>query len=170
MPKRTKINIKELKEAMHYDPETGVFTWRVRPRKHFASEARWARWNTQYSGKAITTGGVVSGKRIIHIVVTQNGQRFQSSGHIMAILYVTGKPATGRVTHKNGIGTDNRFSNLKVESIEEQCRRMKMYKTNTSGRTGVCYHILKKKWCTSIGLNNRRVYGGQFDCEEDAIK
>lgn len=72
--------------------------------------------------------------------------------------------------HINGIKDDNRLCNLRDVSHQDNCRNHSKSKANTSGITGVNFHIGKQKWCASIGVNRKHINLGTFECKEDAIK
>ncbi len=49
------ITAEELRSIIEYNPESGVLTWRARPREHFQSERICKIWNTKYAGKIAGT-------------------------------------------------------------------------------------------------------------------
>ena len=50
-PKDTDIPIGFLRECFDLDVETGVLTWRVRPREHFSTASSWKMRNKRFAGK-----------------------------------------------------------------------------------------------------------------------
>ena len=46
----------------------------------------------------------------------------------------------------------------------------KLAKTNTSGKTGVCFDKSRGKWVANMKLKGKSIYLGRFDNKEDAIK
>lgn len=76
------------------------------------------------------------------------------------------------VDHINGNPLDNRRSNLRVCSQEENSKNRKLACNNTSGVTGVSRYIRhgrKPKWQAHISINKRQVNLGSYDLFEDAV-
>lgn len=73
------------------------------------------------------------------------------------------------VDHKNKIRNYNLKENLNLVTKLENNQNHSMYKTNTSGATGVSWDKLSGKWRTYISINKERIYGGLFDNINDAI-
>lgn len=74
------------------------------------------------------------------------------------------------VDHINGNTLDNRKSNLRICTISENLRNLKLRKTNKSGYKGVNYHKHQKKWASRICINRKRIHLGYFTNEVDAAK
>ncbi len=74
----TKLTQARLKELLHYDPETGVFTWRVRSCNRWPTPGRVA--------------GTPDGKGYLMVVI--DGQRYKC--HRLAFLYMAGSCQTPR--------------------------------------------------------------------------
>lgn len=86
---------KRLKELLHYDPETGVFTWLRREGKSRAVSV----FNSNYAGKVagnIQTDS--SGHKQISIYFDKKAHK----AHRLAWLYVYGKMPKGIIDHING--------------------------------------------------------------------
>lgn len=72
-----------------------------------------------------------------------------------------------QVDHINHNTLDNRKNNLRICSCLENVRNKRIYKINSSGYKGVCWHKRIGKWYTQIEVNKKNIYIGQFD---DKIK
>jgi hypothetical protein len=91
----------QLREILHYDPETGAFTWRVR------------RGPTTPAG---STAGVINGMGYRRIRIGEPGT---FAGGRLAWLYMTGEWPTELIDHINGNRSDDRWSNLRHASIAQ---------------------------------------------------
>ena len=63
---------------------------------------------------------------------------------------------------------NNKISNLREATKEENSRNTKKKKTNTSGLKGVSFHRLSGKWRADINLGMKQVSLGLFCSKEDA--
>lgn len=106
MAKKSLPSPELLRKLLDYDPETGVLTWKERPRDFFESDRNWRWWNTRFSGasalSAIEGGGYKSGRIF--------GR--PTKAHRVAWAIMNGSWPTGEIDHVNGDKTDNRISNL----------------------------------------------------------
>jgi hypothetical protein len=101
------LTAERLRELLHYDPETGVFTWLPRQREMFREARHHAIWNTRYSGKRAGHAGAALGYETISVI-----DRAYFS-HRLAWLYVHGAWPLCEIDHINGVRTDNRIVNLR---------------------------------------------------------
>src|ERR1700724_777328 len=127
MAKRESITAARLREILHYDPETGIFTWRVRTSN---------RANVGATAGCICANGYPQ--------TSIDGHRY--SMHRLAWLYVTGEWPGAETDHRNGDKTDNRFCNLRPATKAENGRNRAIYKSNTSGFKGVTWDASSRKW------------------------
>lgn len=76
------------------------------------------------------------------------------------------------VDHKYGKDTrnDNRKSNLRVCTNQENCMNKYLSINNTSGVAGVSFHKKLNKWKSYITINNKQIHLGLFKDFEDAVK
>lgn len=127
----------ELKELLHYDPDTGIFT-RIKcdKRKDRIGEV---------------AGGV---HRFGYWIIKLNLKEYKA--HRLAWLYMTGRWPLNQIDHINRIRTDNRFSNLRECSNSENCKNMSKNKKNTSGYKGVSFDSRKKKWKARCSVDKVR--------------
>jgi hypothetical protein len=144
------ITQKALKEVLHYNPETGVFTY----------------LNKSKYKKAGEEAGYIKpqGYREIHVC----GNNFYA--HRLAFLYMTGSFPEELVDHINGKPADNRWVNLRPATYSENNRNARLRKDNKSGVKGVCWDRGYKKWTAYINLNKTRHDLGLFDSIEEAAK
>lgn len=76
------------------------------------------------------------------------------------------------VDHINGDTLDNRRSNLRVCTNQEnsRSRAKRLQKNNTSGFTGVVASSVFGKWGARIKVNGKAIHLGTFETKEDAAK
>ena len=142
------ITQRRLKDVIHYDPETGVFTWLVdiNPRALKGAEA----------------GYVLKGYRVI----TLDGKKMQA--HRLAFLYMTGAFPTDIADHINRNQLDNRWSNIRESDKSRNAINTKLYANNTSGFRGVNWHGLHKRWVAKLAVNGKRKFLGEHKTKEAA--
>jgi len=138
----------ELKELLHYNPDTGALTWLK-------------------SGKGRKANGETKGLNNGYFTIRIKGRQYKS--HRLAWLYVYGVWPKDQVDHINHITTDNRIANLREVTNQENHRNASLSKNNTSGVTGVYWHKQIKKWLASIHVDYKKTHLGCFDKFEDAI-
>ena len=145
------ITQKELKKVLHYDADTGKFTW---------LKARNSR---------IKAGDIAGGiDRYGYIRIKINGNKYLA--HRLAFLYMTGKFPPDEVDHINHLRADNRFVNLRHATRVENSRNKSMQLNNKSGFTGVSWHERTSKWIANIIINGNQKHLGYFTDINDAIE
>jgi len=142
------LTIKELHNALDYNPETGIFIWKIRP------------------ANCVHLGDVAGRKKIVtYIDIRLFGRIYLA--HRLAWFYMYGKWPTKSIDHINGIKIDNRIFNLREVTVAENAQnRHSPNITNTSGCMGVHYHA--NRWVAQISVNNKRTNLGRFISKEDA--
>jgi len=144
------LTIDELKHAVTYNPETGVFR-RIAHGKLYA-------WR---DGKEITTTDS-------HGYIVFKVGRQMVKAHRAAWLYVTGEWPAGYLDHINRVRNDNRFCNLRLATPVLNSQNRKRSKANTSGVTGVSFIQCEGKWRASIGIGGKAVSLGHYHTREEA--
>ena len=140
------LTAERLRELVHYDPDTGIFT-RKTDRGGFAV------------GSAM---GCVSHRGYSKICIDK--RRYYA--HRLAWLYMHGETPKV-VDHINGNTSDNRLTNLRNVDQAGNLQNMRQRKRrNISGFVGVTPK--RKKWCAKLSLNNKPVNLGVFDTKEAA--
>jgi len=145
--KEDKLTAERLRELLHYDPETGLFTRRVN---------RQGRW-----GKAGSVAGHINprGYRVIWI-----GCNWMA--HRLAWLYVHGAWPEGQLDHINQDKTDNRIENLRLVTHAENMQNRPHQRNNVSGFKGVAPCKKTGRWQALICSNNKQIYLGLFATPE----
>lgn len=138
-----------LKQKLHYDPDTGIFT---------ALHSHGTRVKGEPVGYLTKDGYLVVGfnHKTPHL-------------HRLAFLYMQGEWPTGAIDHKDGDRTNNSWDNLRVASRSTNSRNRKKNKNNTSGTTGVYFCAGRGRWDAYIHTDGKRKSLGSFMYEEDAI-
>lgn len=161
-----------LKKLLHYDPDTGIFTWKERGVEMFGhckrpDAACWT-FNNNFKGKTAgceQNGGGQRGLKYITIGVLGKNRK----AHRLAFLYMEGKLPKELVDHIDQDGTNNAWSNLRIATYELNVKNSHMRTDNKSGFNGVNIHK-SGKWIVRCQLNGERIYGGLFDSLDDAIE
>lgn len=146
------ITQERLKQLLHYDPITGIFT-RV----------------------AVNNSRCKIGERAGYLdddyyKIGIDGKYYRA--HVLAWLWVNGEMPTKEIDHKNGNKLDNRLDNLRECSDTQQAQNRPVRKDSKSGYKGIKFRGEKwkgKKWQARICLNGKRISLGHFEHIEQAI-
>lgn len=139
----------ELKEMLHYDPLTGLFTWLVA----MGPRAR-------PGGRA----GGLNGDDYIQIII----RKVRYKAHRLAWLYAYGSFPPDYTDHINGIKTDNRLCNLRPATTSQNNRNVGVRSSNSSGFKGVSWHKRHEKWQSRCRANGKQNNLGRFATAEAA--
>ena len=91
----------------------------------------------------------------------------QKSERIYFHRLIMGNPE-GQVDHISGDSSDNRKSNLRLVSIQENMMNLQKKSTNTSGIRGVSYDSKRNKWKVDFTINKTRIYLKGYSSIEEA--
>ena len=142
---------KRLKELLHYEPDTGVFT----------------RLAYQGRGKCGKVAGTTSKERgYRHIYVENKVYRAAR----LAWLYQEGYWPEHQIDHVNRIKHDDRWANLRHVSGSCNARNCNVSKRNKSGVTGVVWLKKSKNWGAEIMVFGKAITLGNFAKKLDAAK
>jgi len=150
------IDHEYLKSALHYDPDSGIFTWRHRPDLS-------PRWNTRFAGKK--AGCVNKARRHVHVIRINDELHL---AHRLAWLYMTGEWPACQIDHRNCDSLDNRWPNLREATGSQNQSNTRLQKNSTTGFKGVTFMKSHKKYVAQISVNYKHVHLGYFDTTEEA--
>lgn len=138
------ITQSELKKLVHYDPNTGIFTWKKK---------------TGHRIKIGDKAGSDRGDGYFKIRIKYKAYK----SHRLAWLYVYGYFPENCIDHINGNPSDNRICNLRLATLSQNQYNRKKNSNNKSGIKGVYWNENKKKWKAVIGLNSKKIHLGYFN-------
>ncbi len=131
-----------LKEVLHYDPKTGLFTRRVKTSNSIAVGMPAGHLHS-------------SGYRIISV-----GGELRRA-HRLAWLWMTGSWPSGQIDHINGRRHDNRFCNLREVTAQLNTQNLKSAQVNNkTGLLGVTAH--GPSWRATITVGGKQRTLGSF--------
>lgn len=146
---------------LDYDPDTGVFTWRPRPREYFATRRAYSTWNARYAG-AVSKSPDATG----YLLISINKRRYKA--HRLVWLYMTGRWPTSLIDHIDGDRANNRFSNLREATPSQNAANSRARSDNHTGIRGVTWHEMRGKWRARIRAFGKEKHLGLFDNIDDA--
>lgn len=144
-----RVTYERVHELLDYDPDTGVFRWRV------------------------TKSGVRAGKRAGYN--HPDGYRYirvdrvSYQEHRIVWLYIHGYFPENDVDHIDRVRDNNRADNLREVSRQCNLRNSKTSCANTSGVCGVHWEKRLRKWGARIAVNGKNKRLGIYDDYEDAV-
>lgn len=151
-----------VRSLFEYDPETGVLTWKERPREHFSSDRIWNGTNTRCAGRP--TGRRANSDGYLDVCI--DGVLYKA--HRIIWLWCNGT-MPNEVDHDNGVRSDNRIDNLRDSSRAGNMKNKGMRKDNRSGVTGVGWHAKDRRWVAHIKVDGKFRRLGGFVEKDDAI-
>lgn len=137
----------ELLKRLHYNPDTGVFTWKTRDGSVKIGSVAGTRHRTGY----------------IHIAI--NGKDYKA--HRLAWLYVYDYFPSNDIDHINRVKNDNRISNLREATRSQNCVNSTQRK---DGLKWAYFNAKTKRWVAKIKVKQRIIHLGTFDTEIEAYK
>lgn len=132
------ITQERLKELLHYDPDTGFFTWVV---------------SVNRKVKIGDVAGTIGKKGYVQIQA--DGKQYKA--HRLAFLYMLGYMPEHQVDHKKGVKHDNRWSEIRHVTQICNSQNRKLDARSTSGFVGVGWHKQHRKWRAYIGINGKLI-------------
>jgi len=140
-------SIEDIKKHLSYDPETGVFRWKIR-RKGRRFDAPVGHLNA---------GG--------YLVARISGIDYYL--HRIAMAFSYGEWPPSHTDHVNGDKSDNRLVNLRAvtPSVNGQNRRGAK-KNNKHGLIGVSYFKQTGRYSAQIHINRKKIHLGYYATAE----
>lgn len=146
----SRVTLARLKELLEYDPETGVFRWRI-SRSHL---------------KAGSVAGSLGNKGYRVILL----DRVKYSEHKLAWMYVNDYYPEFEIDHKDKDKSNNKILNLRKATRSQNCSH-KEFKSSETGRKRGAYPYKFKsgvRWRSCISFEGKKIHLGMFPTEDEA--
>lgn len=147
---RPELTAEKLRELLHYDPDTGIFTRKV---------------STSHNAKAGAVAGSQDGLGYLLIKVLSRPYK----AHRLAWLYMNGTWPKLDIDHINRNRSDNRIANLREVTHKQNHQNRSKSSNNTSGHPGIYWDKQKSKWRAKIEHNQKQIHLGYFTDIEEAL-
>ena len=157
------MEIETLKKLMRYDPATGKLFWLERDKSIIPMKCVRKNWNARFKDKEAFTN--IDSKGYLRGSLLNKNQR----AHRICWALHYGEWPQGSIDHINGDKTDNRITNLRDVSHQENMTNLKMRSDNTSGFRGVSY-TKEGNWRAYITNKGKTQVLGTFKTKEEAAK
>lgn len=139
-----------LQELVTYDPETGVFRWRV------------SRGGSKAGDIAGTTD------RDGYVLIKVDRVRYRA--HRLAFLYMTGEWPDDKIDHRDGNPGNNLWTNLRDATQAQNMKNARKRHDNASGFKGVFFEKRGGRFRSMIRGGGARKHLGYFDSAADAAR
>ena len=142
------LTIERLHEALDFNQDTGVFTWKV---------------NLSRKAKVGVIAGSLHPDGRWRIML----DRHKHQSHRLAWFYVNGEWPSMEIDHINGVSADNRIANLRLATRAINTQNIRSaQKNNKCGFLGVM--AFKDKFHAKIRAKGRLIYLGVFKTAQEA--
>jgi hypothetical protein len=138
-----------LKELLHYNSATGIFTWR---------QSQGTRRKNAIAGSRHPKG---------YINISIDSKLHQA--HRLVWLYEYGCFPDGEIDHINRVRFDNRRVNIQVATRSQNTQNTGLQRNNISGHRGVGWNKQHQKWRARININGVKIWLGNFHTVEAAV-
>jgi hypothetical protein len=134
-----KLDLVYLKSILHYNPQTGIWTWLVDRGVNGLSQA-----------------GTKAGGKMHKIKIDKQGY----STHRLAFFYMTGRWPKDQIDHINNNHFDDRWINLREANTSQNCANQGCRKNSSIGLKGVTKN--GAGFMAQINVRNKHFYLGTF--------
>jgi len=145
--KDDRITQETLKSRLRYDPDTGKFIWIVKPAGNV---------------KVGQVAGGLNSEGYLQIRVF--GVMYKA--HRLAWLYMTGKWPESEIDHIDGARANNRWSNLREATREQNCQNRCLRKDSKTGVKGVGLNRKTGKWTAYVRAGGVIHHLGSFESKQ----
>lgn len=145
------LTVERLRQLLHYDCGTGVFTWRVE----------------RYGICMGTVAGSTS-KSDGYVQIGIDGVLYRA--HRLAWLYMHGEWPRHGLDHRDTIRDHNWIDNLRLANQQENLQNLRGARSDSkSGVLGVCWNHSAGKWMAQLVRNGKNMHRSYHRKLEDAI-
>lgn len=138
----------KLSEQLSYNPNTGLFVWKVAKQK-------------------VKAGSIAgSWRKVGYVGILFEGKAYLA--HRLAWLFMYGEFPPEMVDHINGDKSDNRIDNLRAATRSQNNRNSKVSRLSRHGIKGARWDAKGKRWVASAAHLGNRKYLGSFKTSEEA--
>jgi hypothetical protein len=149
---KPELTAERLRELLHYDQETGIFTWTQRPSE---------------MARKCAPGAVAGSVCKVHGYVYIGIDWVKHPAHRLAWLYVRGEWPQFDIDHIDGDRANNRIGNLRDVSRSVNLQNARKARSDSqSGLLGALRN--RNRWMSRIKANGRMIHLGSFDTPEEA--
>src|SRR5262249_19555332 len=127
---RTMLTAQRLRELLDYNPETGVFTWRV------------------HKGGGAPAPGAPAGGGVWNGYIRVGVDRRRYRAHRLAWLYVPGEGPTSEPDHKAGDKTNTGIATLRLAPLSQNMANRRGYGRYLKGAS-----LRNGRWAAQIGTS-----------------
>lgn len=142
------MKIERLRELLAYDPGSGLLTWQV---------SRGKAQPGRIAGSVNTDG---------YVRIMADGERI--SAHRAAFALMTGAWPEATIDHRNGVRSDNRWSNIRPATSRQQAQNRKAPVGAASALLGAHRDRERNCWLARIRHEGRTTHLGRFASAEEA--
>lgn len=161
-----RIPVEHLRECLEYNPDTGILTWRRRPRDHFETDWGFRVSNSRFAGKV---AGWSSRNDYSDVRITHQGKHILVKAHRVCWALWHGEWPSSLIDHVNGIRSDNRLVNLRACTRSQNMENLRgAHRRNKCGLIGVYFDKRSGMWVSSIQANGKKHWVGSFGTAEEA--
>jgi hypothetical protein len=139
-----------LQQHFNYDPEIGIFSRKIKT-----------------SNRTVIGKPLLAGSKHRRILISIQNKVYKA--HHLAWVYVYGE-WPDEIDHINNDPLDNRISNLRLATRQQNNYNKRHAHKSGSGIKGVTWDKFRKKWFVKIGANKKQIALGRYDNLEEAAK
>lgn len=140
-----------LLELLHYEPESGVFTWRIAPRYRIYVGERAGNENRSRPEQPYRQ-------------IMLAGKNYRTGR--LAWLYMTGAWPEKEIDHRNGNPLDDAWTNLRLATSTQNKANQKLRCDNKTGFKGV--HRRRQRFYARANIGGKYRHLGMFSTAEEA--